>query len=287
MKVASLFLCSFTAISGFAILSLPAVAAECWMTCPPGSASTPSAAEQQPPTAAAEPAALPDQQKPITKANVTDKSPPAASPAKKKAPPAPAETTSKSSPHTPEAVPMPVEESAPVQTKEAPATQAPPVEPAAPTAAPGQDADVQQPPQPAAAFQPAPVQEAAPPPTPIPGPVPGTATMRVIPESRSGLSDGREAPIIGSNKGLGERPLMTQSGHRSYRATVLRRKRRVRKYWYEAYRCCLREAKGKPPSKEDQDRVFEFDDKPMRPVRTVSPKTSLASTSPVEPRGRA
>ena len=73
MKVASLFLCSFTAISGFAILSLPVVAAECWMTCPPGSASTPSAAEQQPPTAAAEPAALPDQQKPITKANVTDK----------------------------------------------------------------------------------------------------------------------------------------------------------------------------------------------------------------------
>ena len=173
MKVASLFLCSFTAISGFAILS--AVAAECWMTCPPGSASAPSAAEQQPP------AALPDQQKPITKANVTDKSPPAAAPAKKKAAPAPAETTSKS-PHTPEAVPMPVEESAPVQTMEAPATQAPPVEPAAPAAAPGQDAGVQQPPQPAAAFQPAPAQEAAPPPTPIPGPVPGTATMRVIPE---------------------------------------------------------------------------------------------------------
>ena len=74
MKVASLFLGSLTAISGFAILSLPVVAAECWMTCPPGSASTPSIAEQQPPTAAAEPAALPDQQKPITKANVTDKS---------------------------------------------------------------------------------------------------------------------------------------------------------------------------------------------------------------------
>ena len=171
MKVASLFL-GLTAISGFAILSLPVVAAECWMTCPPGSASTPSVAEQQPPTAAAEPAALPDQQKPITKANVTDKSPPAAAPAKKKAAPAPAETTSKS-PHTPEAVPMPVEESAPAQTKEAPATQAPPVEPAAPTAAPEQDAGVQQPPQPAAAFQPVPAQEAAPPPTPIPGPVPG------------------------------------------------------------------------------------------------------------------
>ena len=181
MNVASLFLCKFTAISGFGILSLPAVAAECWMTCPPGSASTPSAAEQQSPTAAAQPAALPDQQEPITKANVTDKSQAAAAPAKKKAAPAPAETASKS-PHTPEAVPMPVEKSAPVQTKEAPATQAPPVEPAAPAAAPGQDAGIQQPPQPAAAFQPAPAQEAAPPPTPIPGPVPGTATMRVIPE---------------------------------------------------------------------------------------------------------
>jgi hypothetical protein len=31
--------------------------------------------------------------------------------------------------------------------------------------------------------------------------------------------------------------------------------------WYEAYLRCRREAKGKPPSEEDQDRFLEFDDK--------------------------
>ena len=182
MKVASLFLCSFTAISGFAILSLPAVAAECWMTCPPGSASTPSAAEQQPPTAAAEPAALPDQQKPITKANVTDKSLRLRRHPQRrrhrrlqpKPPPSHHRIHRKRSR-------CPLKN--PLQFKLR-KLQRPRLRLLNPQRQPQHRGRMRtsQPPQPAAAFQPAPVQEAAPPPTPIPGPVPGTSTMRVIPE---------------------------------------------------------------------------------------------------------
>jgi hypothetical protein len=167
MKVTALFLFGFTAISGIAMVSLTA-AADCWMTCPPGSATS-EAAVQQPPTA--EPVASSPEREPITKAKVTDKK---SEPAHETATTPPAGTTS--SPAKAESGSTPEEEATPVHTKEA--TKATTARSAAPT----QRGIVQQAPHPAAAFQPAPVQEAVPAAASVPGPIPGTATMRVIPE---------------------------------------------------------------------------------------------------------
>ena len=181
MKTTSLLLVSFTAVSGLGVLSLPA-AAECWMTCPPGSTATPSRTCQQTATAEAQPVASPEAQRPVAKADVTDESFPATASAKKKTARPPGVAT-KPPPIEPKATPAPVEEATvptPVQAKAAPAMQPPPAEPVSPAAVPAQ-ARPQTPP-PTAAFQPAPVQGAAPSPAPIPGPIPGTATMRVIPE---------------------------------------------------------------------------------------------------------
>ena len=183
MRTTFLFLASFTAICGFAFLSWPA-AAECWMTCPPGSTAPPSATEQQPSTAETEQLASPEAQKLVTKVEVKNESSRATVPSKKKSaqPPAVANTPPSIEPKTTAA---PVEEvpgSTPVQAKAAPVKQATPIEPTALPAVPAQNLVRPQTPPPAAAFQPAPVRGAAPSPSPLPGPIPGTATMRVIPE---------------------------------------------------------------------------------------------------------
>ena len=61
MKAKSLLLTILVPVSGLTFLSLPA-GAECWMTCPPGSTTTPSATEQTGVTATAEPVASPEKQ---------------------------------------------------------------------------------------------------------------------------------------------------------------------------------------------------------------------------------
>jgi len=105
MKATFLLLTTFTAISGSAVLSLPA-AAECWMTCPPGTTTTPSAAVQEAPTAEAEPVISPEASKPAMKAEAKEQGSPSSAPAKKKA--APAQATATATPSLkPEAIPTP------------------------------------------------------------------------------------------------------------------------------------------------------------------------------------
>ena len=200
MKAKSLPLTILIPVSGLTFLSLPA-GAECWMTCPPGSTATPSAAGMQGATATAEPVAASEELTPAKKSKTTVKALPA--PAEPKASPvtagataepaalpeemAPAtqtETTAKTSP-----APAPAKsKAAPTPAGTRPAPEPPQVQSTtpAPVPAPTQDAvatpaPVPQPSEENAAFQPAPAQ-AAPAPVPIPGPVPGTATMHVIPE---------------------------------------------------------------------------------------------------------
>ena len=197
MKAKSLLLTVLIPVSGLTFLSSPA-SAECWMTCPPGSTATPSATGTQSATATAEPVASPEELTSAKKPKTTAKASPA--PAKPKASPVPAGTTAepvaspeeltpaKQTETTAKASPAPT----PATSKAAPTpagTGLPPESPQvqsttpAPAPAPTQEAvAVPQPSEDNAAFQPAPTQGAAPAPVPIPGPVPGTATMDVIPE---------------------------------------------------------------------------------------------------------
>ena len=89
MKAKSLLLTILVPVSGLTFLSLPA-GAECWMTCPPGSTTTPSATEQTGVTATAEPVS-PEELTPAKTPETTAKASPA--PAKPKAAPIPAEAT--------------------------------------------------------------------------------------------------------------------------------------------------------------------------------------------------
>ena len=70
MNAKSLLLTTIVPVIGLAILSLPA-GAECWMTCPPGSATTPSATGEQGTAATAEPAASPEEVTPAKKTQAT------------------------------------------------------------------------------------------------------------------------------------------------------------------------------------------------------------------------
>ena len=162
MKAKSLLLTILVPVTGLTFLSLPA-GAECWMTCPPGSTATPSATNENGVTATAEPVASPEEQIPAKKPEATAKASPAPAPAKPKAAPTPAGASSATEPSQ-------VQFTSP-----------------APAPAPAQDAGALPAPTPQpyghnAAFQSAPAQGAAPAHVPIPGPVPGTATMHVIPE---------------------------------------------------------------------------------------------------------
>jgi hypothetical protein len=175
MKAKSLLLTILIPVSGLTFLSLPA-AAECWMTCPPGSTATPSATKENGVTATAEPVASPEKQTLTKTPEATAKASPAPVPAKPKAAPIPAEATVE-----------PV--ASPTRAEAGPAVEPSHVQSAtpAPGPTPTQDAVASPAPTPQpygdnAAFQSAPAQGAAPAPVPIPGPVPGTATMHVIPE---------------------------------------------------------------------------------------------------------
>lgn len=156
MKAKSILLAALVAVAGLMLESLPA-GAECWMTCPPGSTATPSSSVDQGATATVEPAASPQE----------------ATPAKKP------EATAKASPTAP-VTPKPA--AAPAGAE--PATEPPSVQSTTPAPEPARAQDPVAPPAPApnAAFQRAPTQPAAPAPVPIPGTVPGTATMHVVPE---------------------------------------------------------------------------------------------------------
>ena len=203
MKAKSLLLTILVPVSGLTFLSLPA-GAECWMTCPPGSTATPSATKENGVTATAEPVASPEKQTLDQNARSDGQGLSCPRPAKPKAAPTPAEATVEpvASPEeltpakTPEATAKASPAPAPAKPKAAPtpAGASPAVEPSqvqstspAPAPAPAQDAGALPAPTPQpygdnAAFQSAPAQGAAPAPVPIPGPVPGTATMHVIPE---------------------------------------------------------------------------------------------------------
>ena len=199
MKAKSLLLTILIPVSGLTFLSLPA-GAECWMTCPPGSTTTPSATKENGVTATAEPVASPEKQTLTKTPEATAKASPA--PAKPKAAPTPAEATVEpvASPEkqtltkTQEATAKASPAAAPAKPKAATtpagassATEPSQVQSTSPAPAPIQDAGAlpARTPQPYgdnAAFQSAPAQGATPAPVPIPGPVPGTATMHVIPE---------------------------------------------------------------------------------------------------------
>jgi hypothetical protein len=197
MKAKSLLISLLVSVTGLTWLSLPA-GAECWMTCPPGSTATPSAMGKQDAAATAEPVTSSEELTQAKKPEATAKAAPAPAP---KASPSPAAATTEpaASPELtqakkPEATAKASPAPAPAKPKAAsvpagagPATEAPPVQSATPTPAPTQDAVAPPAPVPQssetnAAFQPAPSKAAPPAPVPIPGPVPGTATMHVIPE---------------------------------------------------------------------------------------------------------
>jgi len=168
MKAKSLLLTELLVATGLTLLSLPA-GAECWMTCPPGSTATPSSTREQGATATTEQAVSPEERTPAKgeltqgkKPEATAKASPVPAPAKPKSVPTPAAAGSA-------AKPPPVQSTTP-----------------APAPAPNQDAVAPStpplPPQGNAAFQPAPAPPTVPAPVSIPGLVPGTATMHVIPE---------------------------------------------------------------------------------------------------------
>ena len=182
MKTTSLLLVSFTAVVRLAVLSLPA-AAECWMTCPPGSTATPSGTGQQTPTAETEPVASPEAQKPVAKVGRNGQELASDSVGK--------EENSSASWRGHQAATNRTENDSSTRRgsnglnssagQGGSCMQPPPAEPTRLLRCPHRLVRPQTPP-PTAAFQPAPVQGAAPSPAPIPGPIPGTATMRVIPE---------------------------------------------------------------------------------------------------------
>ncbi len=158
MKAKSFLLNVVGVATGLTFLSLPA-GAECWMTCPPGSTTTQSAAGTQGVTATVEPTASPGL------------------------------TTAKKPEATAKASPTPVPKATLAPDRAGPATEPPPIPPAAPAPVRAPTKGQATPPVPVpqssetnAAFQPAPSQAAPPAPVPIPGPVPGTATMHVITE---------------------------------------------------------------------------------------------------------
>ena len=209
MKAKSLLLTELLVATGLTLLSLPA-GAECWMTCPPGSTATPSSTREQGATATTEQAVSPEERTPAKgeltqgkKPEATAKAASTPAPAKPKVVPAPAgattepgappegrapakgpEATAKASP-----VPAPAKpKSVPTPAAAGSAAKPPPVQSTtpAPAPAPNQDAVAPStpplPPQGNAAFQPAPAPPTVPAPVSIPGLVPGTATMHVIPE---------------------------------------------------------------------------------------------------------
>ena len=200
MKAKSLLLTILVPVSGLTFLSLPA-GAECWMTCPPGSTTTPSATKETGVTATAEPVS-PEELTPVKTPEMTAKASPA--PAKPKAAPTPAEATVEPVASPEELTPVkkpeatakvsPAAESAKPNAAPTPAGASSAIEPShvqstspAPAPTPAQDAGALPAPTPQpygdnAAFQSPPAQGGAPAPVPIPGPVPGTATMHVIPE---------------------------------------------------------------------------------------------------------
>ena len=155
MKAKSILLAELVAVAGLIFVPLPA-GAECWMVCPPGSTAAPSSKGDQGATATVEPAASPQEATPAKKPKATAKASPTA-PVKPRPAAAPAEAE-------PATEPPSVQSTTPAQ----PARTQGPVAPPAPVLN--------------AAFQPAPTQPAAPAPVPIPGTVPGTATMHVVPE---------------------------------------------------------------------------------------------------------
>jgi hypothetical protein len=195
MKAKSFLLNVVGVATGLTFLSLPA-GAECWMTCPPGSTTTQSAAGTQGVTATVEPTASPGLTT-AKKPEATAKVSPTPVPAKPKAAPSPAGatapaeelTTAKKPEATAKASPTPVPKATLAPDRAGPATEPPPIPPAAPAPVPAPTKGQATPPVPVpqssetnAAFQPAPSQAAPPAPVPIPGPVPGTATMHVITE---------------------------------------------------------------------------------------------------------
>ena len=164
--------------TGLAFLSLPA-GAECWMTCPPGSTATPSATEKP---ATAEWAASTEELTPAKNPEATAKASPASLPAKVEPTASTEELTPAKKPEaTAKAPPAPV----PAKPKTATPTGADPatdLPPAHADSGRGDPVSVPQSSETNAAFQPAPSQAAPPAPDAISGPVPGTATMHVIPQ---------------------------------------------------------------------------------------------------------
>ena len=201
MKAKSFLLNVVAAATGLTFLSLPADA-ECWMTCPPGSTTTPNPAETQNVTATAEPTASPELTT-AKKPEATDNASPTPVPAKAKAALNPAGataepatspelTTAKKPEATAKVSPTPVlakPKAALAPHAAGSTTEPPPFLPAAPVPAHAPTQGEATPPVPVpqssetnAAFQPAPSQAPPPAPVAIPGPVPGTATMHVIPQ---------------------------------------------------------------------------------------------------------
>jgi hypothetical protein len=201
MKAKSLRLTALLVASGLTFLSSPA-GAECWMTCPPGSTATPSPTGVQGATATAEPTLSPEEPTQDKKPEAMAKAAPTPVPAKPKAVPATAgattepaalpeeRTRAKRSEATAKASPTPVPEkpkAVPTPAAAGPATEPPPVQSTTTAPAPVATQDAVAPSTPApphqgnAAFQPAPASS-TPAPVPIPGLVPGTDTMHVIPE---------------------------------------------------------------------------------------------------------
>src|SRR5262249_36000668 len=196
MKRKSFLLNVVAVATGLTFLSLQA-GAECWMTCPPGSTTTPSAAGTQGVAATAEPTASPALTN-AKKAEATAKALPAPVPAKPKATPSPAGATAPAEELTTATKPEATAKASPTPMSAKPkvtlapdgvgaAAEPSPILPEAQLPAPTQSKATPQvsvpklsPPN--ATFQPAPPQEAPPAPVPIPGPVPGTATMHVITE---------------------------------------------------------------------------------------------------------
>ena len=127
MNAKSLLLTTIVPVIGLALLSLPA-GAECWMTCPPGSTTTPSATGEQGTAATAEPAASPEEVTPAKKTQATAKASPTRVPAKPTAAPTPVGATAEPA--------TALEEPTPAKEPETTAKVSPTQVPAKPKAAP-------------------------------------------------------------------------------------------------------------------------------------------------------
>lgn len=198
MKAKSLLLTGLLVAAGSMLMPFPA-GAECWMTCPPGSTATPSPRGEQGATATTEPAVSPEERIPVKEPEAAAKASTTSVPAKPKAVPtatgattepaaSPDEPTQAKKPEaTAKASPTPVPakpKAVPTPAASGPAIEHPPIQSTAPAPAPNAVAPSTPPlpPQGNAAFQPAPAPSTVPAPVPIPGVVPGTDTMQVIPE---------------------------------------------------------------------------------------------------------